>query len=238
MNNPVKLSCEAIATTFLGAPIKRVGDELHFLCPRNDDHRPSLTINRRKDVWLCGPCGASGNAWQLGAFLFGLDPGAKKAIREKLSQLGLLASSASKGKIRAIYDYTDENGKLLFQVVRFEPKNFCQRQPDGKGDWIYHLQGVRRVPYKLPDLLRAEFVLIVEGERDVETAMELGFASTCNPGGAGKWRPEYSEYFRGKKVAIIADADDAGRKHARLVARNLIAVADSVKVIECLSLKT
>lgn len=181
-----KLSCVKIATEFLGPPLRVVGQELYFRCSQHDDHDPSLVVNRHKNVWLCGPSGASGNAWQLAAFLFGVDPGAKAEICEKLRQLGLLASSASKGKIREIYDYTDENGRLLFQVVRFEPKDFCQRQPDGKGGWKYHLKGVRRVPYRLPDLLNAKFVLIVEGERDADTARELGFASTCNPGGAGQ----------------------------------------------------
>ena len=36
-------------------------------------------------------------------------------------------------RIAAIYDYTDEGGKLLFQVLRHQPKAFKQRRPDGRG---------------------------------------------------------------------------------------------------------
>ena len=36
-------------------------------------------------------------------------------------------------KIVATYDYTDEGRRLLYQNVCFEPKDFRQRRPDGKG---------------------------------------------------------------------------------------------------------
>ena len=48
--------------------------------------------------------------------------------------------SAPLGKSRNVvktYDYKDENGQLLFQVVRYEPKEFRQRRPakeNGKMD--------------------------------------------------------------------------------------------------------
>jgi hypothetical protein len=53
-------------------------------------------------------------------------------------------------QIVATYDYTDEAGKLLFQTVRYQPKDFAQRQPDGKGGWIWNLKGARRVLYRQP----------------------------------------------------------------------------------------
>jgi hypothetical protein len=48
-------------------------------------------------------------------------------------------------KIVAEYDYRDEVGDLLFQVVRFEPKDFRQRRPLGGGKWAWDIKGVRRV---------------------------------------------------------------------------------------------
>ena len=98
----------------------------------------------------------------------------------------------SQHKIVASYDYTDEFGTLLFQVVRLAPKTFRQRRPDGKGGWIWNLEGVTRVLYRLPDLMEAlaleRRVFVVEGEKDVESLARLGIVATCNPGGAGKWR--------------------------------------------------
>jgi hypothetical protein len=88
----------------------------------------------------------------------------------------------------AEYNYTDENDKLLFQVVRFEPKGFRQRRPDGNGGWEWSLNGTRRVLHRLPEVRKVKSVLVVEGEKDCETAHKLGFVATCNAGGAGKWR--------------------------------------------------
>lgn len=79
---------------------------------------------------------------------------------------------------------------------------------------------------------KASSVVVLEGEKDVETARRLGFVATCNSGGAGKWREEYSEALRGKDVTIIADADEPGRKHAQQVAQSLWGNARLIKVLE------
>ena len=42
-------------------------------------------------------------------------------------------------RIVATYEYTGAAGNLLYQVVRFEPKGFCQRRPDGEGHWVWGL---------------------------------------------------------------------------------------------------
>jgi hypothetical protein len=141
-------------------------------------------------------------------------------------------SNASKPTIVATYPYRDEQGKLLFEVVRYSPKDFKQRCPGGHGRWSWNLNGVRRVLYNLPELIKSELVMVCEGEKDCETAKRLGFVATCNPGGAGKWRPEYSECLRAKRIFIIPDRDEPGRNHAHDVARSVIGVAESVKILE------
>ncbi len=128
-------------------------------------------------------------------------------------------------KAIAEYPYCDEAGTLLFKVVRYDPKDFRQYRPDGKGGWIGNLDMVRRVLYRFPQVLKAKTVLIVEGERDVGTAYRLGlpdgWAASSNPMGAGKWKDEYSESLRGKRVVILPDADEPGRKHGEQVANSL-----------------
>jgi len=130
-------------------------------------------------------------------------------------------SNKTQPKIVTTYPYPDERGKVLYEVVRFDPKAFKQRKPDGCGGWLWNLNGVRRVLYNLPEVIQASDVLILEGEKDCETGRRLGFVATCNRSGACKWRAEYSEYLRHKRVVIIPDRDEAGRKHARDVARSL-----------------
>ena len=107
-------------------------------------------------------------------------------------------------KIVAEYDYRDEVGDLLFQVVRFEPKDFRQRRPLGGGKWAWDIKGVRRVPYRLPALIEAanaaRTIYITEGEKAADGLVQLGQAATCSPHGAGKWRDEYNVYLKGAAV--------------------------------------
>lgn len=137
-------------------------------------------------------------------------------------------------QIVATYDYLDQTGALTYQVVRFDPKDFRQRRPDGHGGWTWNLNGTRRVLYRLGNVLKAGHVACFEGEKDVETAYRLGlpdgWAATCNPGGAKKWRSEYSETLRGKGVVIIGDNDAAGQAHVKQVKESLHGIAQSVRL--------
>ena len=137
------------------------------------------------------------------------------------------------------YDYTDENGNLLFQVVREQyqdGKKFFQRRPDGKGGWINNLKGVKTTIYHLPEVIEAvnqgKMVFIVEGEKDVETLRSLQLTATTSPMGAGKWKKEYCKHFKGAAVVILPDNDAVGRKHAEDVAAQLMGVVRSLKVVE------
>ncbi|MBI5184882.1 MAG: AAA family ATPase [Nitrospinae bacterium] len=123
------------------------------------------------------------------------------------------------------------SGKLLYQVVRYNPKSFSQRRPDGKGGWIWNLEGITPTLYHLSEVLKAETVYICEGEKDVDNLRSLGLTATCNSGGAGKWRKEYAESLKDKDVAIFPHNDTPGQQHGQDVARSLCGIAKSVKVV-------
>jgi 5S rRNA maturation endonuclease (ribonuclease M5) len=134
-----------------------------------------------------------------------------------------------------LYNYINEFEVLLFQVVRLEPKRFFQRRWNGK-EWIYNLDNVRKVLYRLPEVIRADRVFIVEGEKDVHTLEKLGLkenetATTC-AGGSNSWKKEYNEYFKDKEVIIIPDNDDAGKQFGKTVARGIFPYAKTVKILE------
>ncbi len=136
--------------------------------------------------------------------------------------------------IVATYDYQDAAGKLVFQVVRGRGKKFWQRRPDGNGGWINGLGDVEREPYRLPELLRATPdapVFICEGEKDVDALRERLLVATTNPGGAGKWRSEYSNHLCNYDVVILPDNDNPGHEHAMDVARKLRGVARSIRML-------
>jgi hypothetical protein len=137
------------------------------------------------------------------------------------------------------YDYVDELGEILFQVERLVPKGFRQRRPDGAGGWVYSLEGTRRVLYRLPEVVEAvardSWVVLCEGEKDVETVQELlanDAVATTAPGGAGKWAPEFTETLRGAKVWMIPDVDEAGARHALTVACELDRVVAKLRIMQ------
>ncbi|MGE5569091.1 MAG: hypothetical protein ACM3S5_08655 [Rhodospirillales bacterium] len=136
------------------------------------------------------------------------------------------------GRIVRTYDYTDEDGNLLYQVCRFEPKTFRPRRPDGMGGWRWGYGNVRRVLYRVREVLEASIIFIVEGEKDVETLRDRGFVATTNSGGANGWRPEFNEFFRGREVIIIPDNDEPGIRRAAHIARGLLGIAARISILE------
>jgi predicted P-loop ATPase len=139
--------------------------------------------------------------------------------------------------IVATYDYTDLQGTVVHQTVRYNTKDFKQRRPNPAqpGAWVWNLKGVRTVLYRLPELVAAvqagETIYLPEGEKDVDNLRRLELAASTNPQGAGKWRKPYNQWLQGAHVVILPDCDDAGRWHAEQVARHLHGIAASVKVV-------
>src|SRR5262249_48057659 len=114
---------------------------------------------------------------------------------------------------------------------------FGQRCPDGEDAWIGKLGDVRRVLYRLPELIAGvkagKLILDCEGENDAEAAVELGYVATTHPGGIGKWRDEYDEFFPGAYVVVVADNDahGKGQADAKVRAEHISRVAKRVRII-------
>lgn len=134
------------------------------------------------------------------------------------------------------YDYCDEDGAVLFRVERRGKDAvppFLQHGPDGQGG--FHaargcMQGVRRVAYRLPEILAADpdtIVFVCEGEKDADRLVALGLVATTNPGGAGKFTSDLAAPLRGRRVVALQDNDDAGEKHVAAVLAALDGVAAS-----------
>jgi AAA domain len=195
----------------------------------------SKSVNLFKGVWHDHETNEGGGTLDLIKREIGCADGDAVAwLREQGFVKNGNGFSSSAEQITATYDYTDEGGKLLFQVCRFVPKTFRQRRPNGS-EWIWNLKDTRRVLYRLPALLSALKsklpILLVEGEKDADTLYKLNFAATTNPGGAGKWHSGYNEFLRDADVILIPDNDEAGRTHMQSVAAELNGVARSVRVI-------
>jgi 5S rRNA maturation endonuclease (ribonuclease M5) len=227
------LQIEPVALVLLGAPNKHLSKPTEL---RYGTHG-SLKIDLNKNAWFDHEANCGGGVLDLVNREIGGD---HSDARRWLADNGLEAKpnghAAGTGRrIVDTYDYRNEHRELLFQAVRYEPKGFSQRRPNTNG-WTWNLEGVRRVPYRLPELIEAidakKDVVIVEGEKDVDALRGLGIAATTCPGGAGKWRDEYSQHFKGTGVVVVGDNDDPGRDHARSVAQALTGVAARVRLID------
>jgi len=185
-------------------------------CPNCSQGYLNVKIDKDGVVWNCRSCDERGG--------------------ESFERHERKASSL--GPIKAVFDYTDEGGELLFQALRFEPhgrpKEFRQRTGPDQKKWS--IEGVRIVPFRLPELIAdiasERTIFVVEGEKDVNTLRSHDVPATCNPMGAGKWWPEFNEILRGANVVICGDNDPPGRDHVKLVAKNLYGIVSRLRVLD------
>lgn len=220
--------------------IKKSGAGFMARCPAHEDSTASLSVSAGKEQPVVFKCHAGCHTDEVIARL-----GLTWEDLSKPRERGDDTNWTPAGPAVATYDYVDEHGQLLFQVLRTAAKDFLQRVPvpssNGKPAWRWKLGDTRRVLYRLPKVIEAvrngRFVHICEGEKDVHTIESLGLVATCNPGGAGsgKWRPEYSEALRGAVIIIMRDRDDAGREHADRVRDALLAADCDVQIMEAAS---
>lgn len=233
-------------------------------CPSHQDKSPSFSIAQAADGRILLNCHKKCTIDSICAALNITQADLYPAKPKQQTQAKTQAQTEPRYALDKTYDYKDENGTLLFQSVRkrltnahecpdANRKKFSQRRPNGKGGWIYNMQGVRRVLYGLPELLAsdpAETVWIVEGEKDRDRLKALGLISTCNPMGAGKWLDEYSDSLVGRDCVVIEDDDPQavdddgnlrfhkdgrpifpGQDHAQDVAQSLHGKAKRVRVL-------
>jgi hypothetical protein len=136
--------------------------------------------------------------------------------------------------IVATYPYRDEHGALLYENVRLSPKSFRLRRRNAKGEWVWKMDGVRRVPYRLPELQGQRLVLLVEGEKDANNVADLGLPATTTPMGANAWRDEYADDLKqlgAEEVVILPDNDEPGRRYALQTGTALTARGITVRVV-------
>ena len=228
-------------------------------CPIHHGKGDSFVVDPNTGLWFChSECGFGGGIIRLETALTGeLFPTCKAQVFQfvgrtesdtwhgstsvnspgaaSLESTNTNATDGWKEVERYPYQYIDES--LLYEVVRYmKPdgqKSFRQCRPNGQGGAIWNLDGIPRIPYRLPQVLDAETVYLVEGEKDVHTLEEWGLVASCNSGGSAssKLYTGWGEYFKGRNIVILPDNDEPGRRHAAAVATALIPAA-SVRIVE------
>ncbi len=194
-------------------------------CPAHADRRASLSFCDG-DVSLVVECHAGCSREQIAA-------GVGRSVVDFAHRAD--GGPHERRRVIATYDYRDERGTLLFQEVRFEPKDFRLRHPDGKGGWSWTVAGVRRIVYRLDELGEQRGLWLVEGPKDADNLWALGIPATTTPGGAKAWRDEYAQQIRdagAEEVTACRDNDEPGAAYRHSAAVALARLGVTVRMLD------
>ena len=190
----------------------------------------SKSVDLVKGTWFDHEANVGGGAADLIKFM---EPGA--SVVDKLEQFGMPKAEKIERR-ETVFDYTDQDGAIRYQVVRIDDKNgktYRQRRIDeASGQPMWGMAGVTALPYRLHELAAStQPVFICEGEKAADAVAKLGLIATTNHGGAGKWWQPLTDWFRGRQVIILPDNDEPGERHARVVADALTGTAKSIRIV-------
>ncbi|MBW2607173.1 MAG: AAA family ATPase, partial [Deltaproteobacteria bacterium] len=215
--------------------------EYRALCCFHDEKNPSFDFNIKNGRFFCHGCHEKGDIFSFFAKHKGLSINSdfQKILKGIAGDFGIQNGSAGtkivKGaqgkKVILEYIYTDPDGKPRHKVARTESKEFYQSRYIN-GQWVKGIKGIDLVPYNLQAVIKADEIIIIEGEKDVDTLKTLGFVGTTNAMGAGCWKDSYNKHLKGKSVVLIPDNDEEGRKHMLNVAQSLDGQPKSLKWLE------
>ena len=210
--------------------------EQRLKCPIHEGRDKNFALNLNRGVWTCHSRCGSGGIVQLEQRLHG---GTREEATERVFRLIGVAPQYQGAQIVATYDYTDATGKLAYQKVRLEPKDFRFRVPVGDRAYRYGALPETRFLYGLMGVLTANCICITEGEKDADTlntvrewpSGTIGRVYATTAGAAGSWKPEFATYMAGKRVIVFEDNDDKGRDSALAIAASCYPLAQSVRIV-------
>ena len=113
-------------------------------------------------------------------------------------------------------------------------KRFSQCRPDGKRmDW--NLNGMRRVLYRLPEVLSAppeQALFVVEGEKDADRLWAEGLPATTNSQGAGNGTTSTASRSAAERSSSSRTTTSPAAGTPKQVARSLHGVAVEVRIVD------
>jgi RecA-family ATPase len=239
------LAPETVARQLGGKKARRAGNGWLTSCPAHQDDNPSLSVSSGDNGGLIFYCHAGCTQEAVLGALEWHDIGAappREPTRTQDHAENIAVLQRNGYRITTVYDYQDEAGILLYQNVRLEryardgrrtDKTFRQRRPNPTGSgWIENLTGLRRFPYRLPELMRRpeEDVHLTEGEKDADSLAKLGLLSTSI---ATPIKTDLS-VLRGRIVYIHEDNDSPGRDKSASLAAALQGIAVQIVIVRYL----
>lgn len=195
-------------------------------CPAHKDDTASLSVNVGPDNMALYRCHAGCS---------------QEKVTLRLKELGI-TSNPNMEEPKPFhhvesYFYTDGNHNEVLRVDRFEnedgKKTFKQFHKNNEGQWTPGKSPTATIaPYAFESWKDSDFVFLVEGEKARNHLNQiLPNKTTCIAGGASAWRDDYAKWFTGKRVYILPDNDDPGRKFAHMAASTIHRVAKETKIV-------
>jgi hypothetical protein len=223
----------------VGGTVKRDGSIL-CCCPIHEAsgaHNPSLVLTITKAKRILFHCRSQN-----------CDTKNFQGIRDQLVKCGLprshVGSSRTNEEIHYTYQrpdgtyswtktrYVTKSGKKRFRAETWDvtTKQWSSGRPAG-AVLLFNLATIATILATCPTTK----LLIVEGERDADTAGELGVLTTTNADGAGKWRVEDTEMLIKlgvQEVVVCPDNDGPGFEHGIHVAKTFQQAGVEVRWLE------
>ena len=212
-------------------------------CPFHSDEKPSLSIDVETGRFVCHACGVGGN--KLVTFEMRLlnTEDIQEAWKSVAKKIGFTLSPRTRGQITHRHVYRDERGEESYMVLRYEDGSASYRRYAGFGDLgpLYkpNLAGRKRILYNLPEVIAADVIVLVEGEKKADILTELRLldsnrkpVAVTTTGGADSWRVEHVEYLRGKRLVFLPDTDEPGQKYGANVQASLRRAGIEFEVVD------
>jgi len=217
-------------------------------CPAHDDFEPSCKISRGHNetpLFKChGGCSQEeimAALQELGLWggkpIEGIEPRQRSVAKKQHSKKKYSSPAPWERPKKHENEYRDENGKLSYQNVEFSDglnPRFMRRMPDpdNQGRWVWRLDGLPPLPFMLPELIESKSdIFIAEGEKDVRSLQSIGVTATSLGSASGSWHKSFVKWFSGRKVFLIPDNDNPGRKHMAGLALSMKDIASEIKII-------
>jgi len=224
-------------------------------CLFHKDGSPSLSINLKTGQWRCFaphcPGSKGGGYKKFDAMLNGegghagpvtsqpIDPSAVEGFHKVLLQsskmLNLLTTK------RGLTMETITEHKLGFDSDRvwipiYDADggivNVRKYKPGAKKDkMVPYAAGYNKARLFPVQALESDWLVLTEGEMDCLVLRQYEFPGVTTTGGADTWLAEFTPLFKGKRVYICYDDDEAGKKAGMVIARKLAPVTAEVRVV-------
>lgn len=212
-------------------------------CPFHKEKSPSFSINKHTNKFKCFGCGISGDSIDFLKAFKGIDyiQSCKELnidlddYRQNIeSDKDIIRKNVS--NLIDIFRFVDEDNKTLYYKVKYKKNNDKKSTPYCSvvnNEFIWGRNNLKEVPYNLYSITKSikenKPVFIVEGEKDANTLINLGYRATSFIGLAKDF--DYS-IFKGANIYIIGDTGKVGEGKVKEIKDNLFEIVKKLHIVK------